>query len=275
MKKSIVFFKKISFNLLLIILFLACSPSHQKNIENKPPIKIENTHSIIFIDKSISLDPENEFTNKKYTHIFKDIVSHNIKIKGDKIDIYYVHENTSKAKVWSLKTKSEILTSDTLSANSTDVEIAKNKFNISLRKEKADFLNKCIESLNYLNESNSKTKTDIWSSLIVLNKLIDPNEKRKVVVYYLSDMIESMDGKDRRDFHKQLPKNKVEAENWAKQDFDLLKKQLDIEKFKNIEINIALPYPPSSTIKENNPNVTYYWQSLFSLFGVEREIEEI
>ncbi len=275
MKKSIFFFKKILIILPLIILFFSCNPSHQKNIENKSPLKIQNTHSIVFIDKSISLDPSNDYINKKYTHIFKDIVSHNIKIKGDKLDIYYVHENTTKAKVWSLKTKSEILASDTLNVNSTDIEIAKNKFNISLRKEKGDFLNKCIESLNYLNESKSKTKTDLWSSLIVLNKLIEPDEKRKVIVYYLSDMIESMDGENRRDFHIQLPANKIEAESWAKQDFILLNKQLDIEKFENIEIKIALPYPPSSTLKENNPNVTHYWQSLFILIGVKAGIEEI
>ena len=269
LKNSILFFS------ILFLMLCSCdfSEKSKASIQNVNP---KNIHSIVFIDKSISVNPGSEFIDKKYTEIFKGIISQNIKHTGDRLDIYYIHENTAKARVWSLKCKSAINPTDTLGANATDIEIIKNKFNIDLRKEKSNFLTKCISSLHFTNQAASNKNTDVLSSINVINKLIKPEKNNYLVkIYYLSDMIESMEGKGRRDFHKLLPKTKEEAEAWAGEDAQYLKQDLDLDILEGIEIKIALPFPPQSTLKENNPNVTHYWQTLFSLLGVEAPIEEI
>ncbi|MBC8112373.1 MAG: hypothetical protein H7Y04_15065, partial [Verrucomicrobia bacterium] len=97
------------------------------------------------------MKPDKKFINEKYKGIFKEIVNQNIHGKGDKLDIYYIHENTAKARVFSLISKAAIIAGDTLNANPTDVEMVKNKFDMDLRKEKNAFFKKGEETLSFLN----------------------------------------------------------------------------------------------------------------------------
>jgi hypothetical protein len=247
----------------------------EKNENRKPEKKPLLTHSIIFIDKSVSVNPNHQFISQKYGNIFKEIVQQNIHGKGDRIDVYYIHENTAKARVWSLTSKATIAAEDTINANPTDIEMIKNQYELTLQKEKKDFLKKCTEALNFLNDSKSNQSTDIWASLEVIDKLVKSDEKRVMKIYYLSDMIESMKATDRRDFHKTPPTTKEQAEKWAKEDFEKMQQYLDLDKFTNLEIKIALPFEPNSTVAQNNPVVTHYWETLFSLLGVEENVEEI
>ena len=260
---------------LLLVALQAChfstSPSDNQAVAKKSlPV-----FTVIFIDKSVSVNPNQAFVSKKYTSLFKEIIQQNIHGKGDRLAVYYIHENTAKARVYSLTSKATIAPEDTLNASATDVEMVKNRFDLTLRKEKTTFLKKCNEALAFLNDSGSNQHTDIWASLDVLNKLIQPGEKQVVKVFYLSDMIESMDGAGRRDFHKTPPRNRQQADAWAKEDATQLQQHLEPERLAHLEIKIALPFPPGSTVAQNNPSVTRYWETLFSLLGVEEAIQEI
>jgi hypothetical protein len=86
-----------------------------------------------------------------------------------------------------------------------------------------------------------------------------------VRVYYFSDMIESVKGVNRRDFHIHPPTNDAQAEEWAKADL----KQVEKYAIGSPSVTIISPFEPTASTKENNPSVTYYWQTLFQeLAGV-------
>jgi hypothetical protein len=239
------------------------------------PPKIRHWHGIVFMDKSVSINPQQSYIQDKYNQILTELVNQNLKQKGDRLDIYYLHENTTKAKVWSFTCKSYLNPEDTLQASQADIDMAKNAFSIQLRKEKAAILKKCLSTLAFTNVSSSNKFTDVWASLEVIDKLIDPEEAKEYHVYYLSDMIESMKGPGRRDFHLFPPKDKTQAEAWAIEDAEKIRQNLNLEKFSTLHITIALPFEPDRSSKENNPYVTYYWEKLFEKLGIEESPQEV
>jgi hypothetical protein len=84
-----------------------------------------------------------------------------------------------------------------------------------------------------------------------------------VKVYYFSDMIESVKGSDRRDFHIKPPKDDSQAEQEAKADI----KKLEKYAIGSPQVTIVSPFEPTASTKENNPHVTHYWQTLFQELG--------
>jgi hypothetical protein len=79
-----------------------------------------------------------------------------------------------------------------------------------------------------------------------------------------------MKGEDRRDFQVKPPKNSEEANIWAAADAERNKDLV----LGNPEITMILPFEPMSSTKENNPNITQYWQKLFDTLGV-MSVEEL
>jgi len=250
----------------LFSLFLvACTQEKEKPkiIEKKP-----NIYSLIFIDKTVSVSLKDTFTRKKYEKALEDIINQNVRQKDDKIEVFFIHENTSQAKVFTQTAKTEM--KDTTGLNSTDIQMIKNAYQVSLRKEKNKMINKCKEALLDPNTSSTKQYTDIWAVLPIIDKRnAKKKENTKLKVYLLSDMVESMPGPERRDFYKRPPFSKQEAQIWAEKD---AKRFADIE-LEDVEIYYVLPFSPLSTTNQNNPDVLSYWEILLSKLGLE-ELKE-
>jgi hypothetical protein len=245
----------------------SCGNESEKTATPPPPIQ-----TFVFLDKSTSLNNESDYATQKYAGVLKSIVNTNIRHKSDRLDLYYVHENTAKAHAFTGISKAAIA-EDTVSASPTDREALRNDFELVLRKEKSDFLNQSLGHLMKQNTTETNQSTDIWASLEVLSKTADT--AAVIHVYYLSDMVESVKGSDRRDFHTTPPQSREQAGEWAKKDAELLKKQINPEIIKKINTHFVLPFAPTSSTRENNPNITYYWEQLFSLLGVEKPVEEV
>ena len=179
--------------------------------------------------------------------------------KGDQLEIYFIHENTSKAKALSLTVRSE--KEDLENANATDREAIETAFQMSLQREKGILLRQAMTKLNQQNTGASNQATDIWASLPIIAKAA--TDGSQVRVYYFSDMIESVKGPDRRDFHLNPPKDDAEAETWAKADA----KKMAQYAIGTPEVTVVSPFEPTASTKENNPHVTRYWQVLFEELG--------
>ena len=180
--------------------------------------------------------------------------------------MYFIHENTSKARALSLTTRSQLEVAE--NANATDQETAQTAFDLSLGREKAAMRQRVLQQLAAQNTDRSNRETDIQASLPVIAKA---NESGATVkVYYLSDMVESVYGSGRRDFHKTPPKDNAQAEQWAKADAEKLKRYT----IGSPDITMVLPFEPNASVKENNPAVTQYWQTLFSELGAGN-VEEL
>ena len=254
-------------SLIVLMLFFSCSKQEQEK-----PIRIEkqakNIYSLIFIDKTVSVSLKDTFTRVKYEKALQDIINQNIRQKDDKIEVFFIHENTSQAKVFTQTAKAEM--KDTIGLNPTDVRAVKNSYQVALKRERNKMINKCKEALLDPNTTFTKQYTDIWAVLPIIDKR---NAKKKentdMKVYLLSDMVESMPGLERRDFYKRAPFSKQEAQAWAEKD---AKKFADIE-LENIEIFYLLPFSPLSATNQNNPNILTYWEVLLGKLGLE-ELKE-
>jgi hypothetical protein len=216
-------------------------------------------HTLVFLDKTQSVDVNKSFVQEKYRQALADIVKQNMTNKGDKLDVYFIHENTSKAKALSLTVRSE--KEGIENANATDREAIETAFQMSLQREKGIFLRQAMTKLMQQNTGSSNQATDIWASLPVVAKAAEDGSL--VRVYYFSDMVESVRGANRRDFHTNPPTDDAQAETWAKEDM----KQLEQYAIGNPEVTIITPFEPTASTRENNPHVTHYWQTLFQELG--------
>ena len=240
---------------LSLLLLFACSGGGEKT----KPTTDEPIYTLIFLDKTRSVNVNKAFVAQKYQQALTEIIEQNIRQKGDKLDVYFIHENTSKARALNVTTRTEM--EDVSAASPTDREAAETEFNLTLTREKAQIRQRVFQQLIAQNSGSSNQETDIWASLPVIQKA---NESGAMVkVYYLSDMIESVKGIDRRDFQVKAPKDNAQAEQWAKTDAEKLKRYV----IGSPDITMILPFEPNASVKENNPTVTQYWQTLFSELG--------
>lgn len=243
-------------SLLLYFSLFSCGEKNTKTTENQansPAI-----HTLIFIDKTASVDVSKPFVAQKYQQALNTIIEENVRKSGDKFEIYYIHENTSKGRCLSLMCRTEM--EDTEGVNATDLEAIKTSYDLSIRKERTFVAKQAFARLNAQNDNASNLETNILSSIPVIAKASESGAVVKV--YYLSDMVESV--KNGRDFQIKPPKDDSEAESWAK---------IDAEKYKDYALNspdisMILPFEPTSSIKENNPTITLYWSKLFENLGV-------
>ncbi|GAB3797918.1 hypothetical protein GCM10028819_17910 [Spirosoma humi] len=241
--------------LFLLFLLSACSGDGDKaKVSTNEPV-----YTLIFLDKTRSVNVNNAFVARKYQQALSEIIDQNIRQKGDKLEIYFIHENTSKARALTITARTEM--EDVSAASATDREAAETEFDLSLSREKAQIRQRVFQQLGAQNAGASNQETDIWASLPVIAKA---NESGATVnVYYLSDMIESVKGSTRRDFQVKPPKDNAQADEWAKADAEQLKRYT----IGSPTITMILPFEPNASVKQNNPAVTQYWQTLFSDLG--------
>lgn len=248
----------------------ACSSSgSQQGKEETTQLAAPSTASVVFFDKSLSVNPKDAFVRQKYQQALTKLISDNIRQKGDRLDVYLIHDNTAKAKAFERVSQSE--KEDVSSANQTDAEAAQTSFEVSLQKEQQKFLREAYTQMVTPNASRSNRYTDILASLPILDRLAERG--LQVRAYYFSDMVESMPGTDRRDFHITPPRTAEQAETWAKQDAERLKANLT--HLTNVEAFLVLPFAPTASSKVNNPHVTDYWEALFQELGVSKRLEEV
>ncbi|GAB3979957.1 hypothetical protein GCM10028806_46440 [Spirosoma terrae] len=244
------------------IALLACSSDSDKpKVDTEGPI-----YTLIFLDKTRSVNINKAFVAQKYQQAINDIIEQNIRQKGDRLEVYFIHENTSKARSLNVTVRSEM--EDVSAASPTDRETAETEFAMSLSREKTQIRQRVLQQLVTQNAGSSNQETDIWASLPVIAKANETGATVKV--YYLSDMIESVKGATRRDFQVKPPKDNAQADEWAKTDAAQLKKY----EIGSPEITMVLPFEPNASVKENNPAVTQYWQTLFSELGAGNVAEE-
>jgi superfamily II DNA helicase RecQ len=245
--------------LVLIGLASLVSACNFFNNEQTASIPEAPVHTLIFLDKTQSVNINQNFVLAKYRQALNDIVESNMANKGDKLEIYFIHENTSRAKALSLTVHSE--KEGLENANATDRETIETTFQMALQREKGIFLRQALTKLNQQNTGTSNQATDIWASLPIIAKAAE--DGAQVRVYYFSDMIESVKGADRRDFHRLPPTDDAQAESWAKADA----KKMEQYAVGTPEVTVVSPFEPTASIRENNPHVTHYWQTLFQELG--------
>ncbi len=227
--------------------------------QNRPDRADQPIYTLIFIDKTRSVQVNSAFVLQKYQQTLTDIVEQNVRQQGDQLAVYFIHENTSKARALHVMVRTE--QADVSTASPTDREAAETEFTLLLNREKAQIRQRLLQQLTTQNTGVSNQNTDIWASLPVMAKANESGAPVKV--YYLSDMVESVKGPGRRDFQTRPPKSSTQADAWAKADAEPLKRYV----IGNPDITMILPFGPNASVRENNPAITQYWQTLFAELG--------
>ncbi|GAA4408237.1 hypothetical protein GCM10023187_29820 [Nibrella viscosa] len=257
--------KKMLAGCALLLFLTGCSSDSDKEA-GQAGSPLTPTYTLIFVDKSQSVSTNKAYIDQKYRQAVTSIIDENIKDKGDKLEVYFIHENTAKGRALSLTTRTEM--DDIGQANATDREAAQTAFDLSLQRERTNMRQQVWSKLAQQNTNTSNQQTDIWASLPVIAKAGESGAMVKV--YYLSDMVESMKGTGRRDFHTNPPRDNAQAEQWAKADAEQLKRYT----LGNPDITMILPFEPNASVRENNPAVTQYWQTLFNELGANTVEEQ-
>ncbi len=244
-----------------ILLISGCGSSEKE--EKSAPEKTEPVHTLLFIDKTESVSVAKPFILNKYRNAIQSVIDRNINQSGDQLEIYYIHENTSKARCLNVFARTE--KESTEGMNATDLEANKNTYDLSIAKERKTIFNMAMQKLTEENSGASNRETNVGISIPIISDAL--GKSRNVRVYYFSDMIESV--KSGRDFHLAPPSSTAQAEEWAK---------ADAGKYSSMDISPAavtfiLPFEATSSSRENNPHVTEYWKAYFGQLGVGRITE--
>lgn len=247
-----------TFLLLPLALFLAaCS-------ENEKDQPLENTYTLVFMDKTQSVNPNDNFVKNKYATALKELVDRNIRTEGDMLEVYFIHENTSKARA--LTVRSRTTREDTYGLSPTDLEASKNAYDLSIKKERQMIYNALVQKFMESNASASNSETNISAGVPVMAAALETHPE--ISAWFFSDMVESM--RSGRDFHTRAPQSQEQALAWAKEDAARYKSH----GLSGAEINMILPFSPNSSSKVNNPNVTAYWKTFFGELGAGKVSEQ-
>ena len=145
------------------LLAVGCSEQTKETARIHTPVQ-----TLVFIDKTQSIDVSKPYIATKYQGELNNLIEQNIQGEGDKLEVYYIHENTSKARCLSMACRSSMGMIE--GKNPTDIEAIKMGFDLSLKREKAIFQKQANMRLMQTNASSSNTYTDILASLEVIAK---------------------------------------------------------------------------------------------------------
>ena len=252
------FMKKIISILFVLTTLAACT----EKTETAAPA--QNSYTLVFFDKTASVNPNDSFVMGKYSAALKNLVDKNINKEGDLLEAYFIHENTSKARALTIKSRTP--QGETSNLSPADKEAANLSYEINIKKERQLIYNALIEKLLENNTSTSNAETNVGDSVPVMARALDLNSS--VNAYFFSDMIESMN--NGRDFHRMAPISYDQAEKWAKED---VKKYTEYSLI-NTDIDVILPFSPNSSSKINNPNISDYWKVFFDQLGAKSVNEQ-
>lgn len=99
--------KKLIITLATSLALLSCgSTETEKDAASTSTVsEKKNNHTLVFFDKTQSVNVDDAFVRTKYQSALKALIDQNIQTEGDIFEIYYIHENTAKAKVLSLSAR--------------------------------------------------------------------------------------------------------------------------------------------------------------------------
>ena len=251
---------KSPFFILLALVAAACSSAGNEDAARPPA----NTYTLVFLDKTQSVNPNDSFVNGKYSAALKNLVDNNIRGEGDELEVYFIHENTAKARAMSVRSRTA--REDTRGLSPTDLEAASNLYTLSIQRERQAVHSALLQKLMEENRSASNAETDVRAAVQVMATALGNHPR--VSAWFFSDMVESR--RNGRDFHSRPPQNADQARAWADEDAAAYQ---DVS-LAGADIRVVLPFAPTSSSRVNNPNVTVYWKTFFEALGANSVREE-
>ncbi len=225
---------------------------------------------LIFIDKSasVSMQPSKR---KIYIDQIDSILSLNVSsvYQGDydlcAIKLCLIHGNTSGSgdvKSWLFESPAEI----DPGLGGADKRRKQRLLEQHFRDKGKDVHNHISHYMQASHDFEASNSTDIWGSFEIMSRFFKKYNNAAKQVIFISDMVESMMGEERRNFRKELPSSKEEAEAYARMDFSRILKLYEVTPsvLKRAHVDFWLPTEPGDN--NNYRYLRYYWHTLFGEF---------
>jgi hypothetical protein len=268
---------------ILTILVLGCGKPNSEpavregNKEAVEKIEIpkpnqERKHLLFLFDKSQSIDLNPTISQRLNNEIGK-LVWENFDTIGSQVRGFYVHGNTLGIPAC-LKEKCNVEYPKGVNEfGEVKKKMEMLKFAKRVKSKTDKVLSQILDLITSENESETKIQTDLWATLQLIRDFREEVNGEPVTVVYLSDMNESMPGKDRRNFDRarERPQNRQQAKEFAAEDMVFIKNLYDVDglKMDDVEVIILLPFDQMAGGEGFN-EVKYYWEALFGEFGCEK-----
>jgi hypothetical protein len=256
-------------------LLASCSgnPSEQNSSANISPqnqeIKI-NRHFLVFVDKTLSNN--DSMAIQQHSSALRRWLADSLQGNGDRIAAWPINANTGGDAPF-LNETINVPPPQLEGVGMQTAEDNQAKFDAEIKRTK----NRCIEqveaALSAQNTSSTNQYTDLWRSLEAASRYFGASAQPtdRCYLVWVSDMVESMKGDGRRDFHTKAIQTKEEAETLAAADAEYLRQHLKINAsvLKKVQFVILFPNQPNSVTHNNM--MRYYWEKLLSEVGVSEK----
>ena len=229
------------------------------------PTFTPRTRILVLIDRSGSVHYD---VNKVARIIFQEV--DRLRQSGDELGVAYIHEHT-EANAQRLRLDAPLPPKYDESGGSTQKKMLMEQQGrlVAQRQEMKTRLRSMLaEAANPATDRS----TDIWGSLSTISTFFQSSSAaERNLVFYVSDMVESMPGAGRRDFELHPPADDASAlQAMARIDMPRLRKKYDITSSKPLQTidQVQVLFPLSGTKKTLNNAMSRYWTAMFGQLGL-------
>lgn len=225
------------------------------------PVAIPCHKSIIFLDKSISVNGQDARMTAGLEETLNPFLESVISNPGDMVEAHFIHGQSIGAKMLFQKIWLEQPPCEAeMGPDSYKQE--KEAYQLRLKKYRSAILNDLLDCMHHKINESVVHETDILGTLEIISDFSkDRNAADPSTILYISDMVHSQ--KAPRDYLTSPPKDRAESETCAKQDLKWLETnhKVDASRFENLDIKVWFTGGNYATTQ--NEQMRYYWSTLF------------
>lgn len=223
------------------------------------------TRILVLVDRSGSVHYD---AKKMSQRLFEDLAK--IKKTGDELGIAFIHAQTlTNPKRSRIAADLPDNYDDQGGATQQRMRMAQED---AVREQRRQMREDIKQALAVGSNSAVGQSTDVWGSLSTITTFFQgATANDRCIVYYISDMVESMPGTGRHDFEAKHPLEDASAlQALAKADIPQIRKRYGITESEPLKVidNVIVLFPTSGMARSQNNAMSRYWSAIFTRLGL-------
>jgi hypothetical protein len=231
--------------------------------------------TILFLDKSSSIKStvsgeSIELTLSEQLQSLRSVIRERLAKTNDRFIGYFLHENTLGASSFVNQTiEAEFPKLKGLGGQTVKNLVA--EYEQQINRQAGLVWRDVQEAYSEENQYGSRKYTDVWGSIELISRMANnASTGTDIEVYFLSDMVESMQGDGRRDLHRTPIRDKAEAERFARADAAWIQANQSVDPASLAAVKITVRFPEATLESGDQEFIRYYWEALFQELGVNQ-----
>lgn len=229
---------------------------------------VGKTRILVLIDRSGSVHFDVDKAFQKVAEQISGMVQ-----AGDELGVAYIHSQTEvNSQRVAIRAKLPTNYDELGGASQSSARLKVSK---QLMTERALMKTTLRKMLTTAADSRTQESSDVWGSLATMDtffRTASPGDNCRVFI--VSDLVESMPGAGRRDFHKQHPANDAaQLRQMARADVPKIRSIYDLGSASPLGKvdQLTVLFPTSGVQNSQNNAMTQYWTNVFELLGLPRQ----